>query len=62
MPGSGINEENIQEIARKTVLIDLSARLPVESGMKFRNSGFSMGGENISIDEYKMLIQGAGTC
>lgn len=61
MPGSGINEENIKEIARKTGAKEfhLSARLPVESGMKFRNSGFSMGGENISIDEYKMLITSA---
>lgn len=61
MPGSGINEENIVEIARKTGACEfhLSARMPVESKMKFRSSAFPMGGKNSSIDEYKLLVTSA---
>lgn len=61
MPGSGINESNIGKIARETGAKEfhLSARLPVESKMRFRKSDFSMGGKNISIDEYSTLVTSA---
>ncbi|MHB9055304.1 MAG: copper homeostasis protein CutC [Paludibacteraceae bacterium] len=54
MPGSGINEKNIVKIAKETGATEfhLSARLPVESRMKFRNPTVSMGGKNIEINEY----------
>lgn len=61
MPGSGINEENIGKIARESGAEEfhLSARQPVESKMKFRNSDFAMGGKNVSINEYSTLITSA---
>ena len=61
MPGSGINEENIAKIASETGANEfhLSARTAVESAMKFRNPTVSMGGTNITINEYEQLITNA---
>lgn len=54
MPGSGVTEDNIRKIAEETGAKEFhfSARLPVESKMKYRNPKVSMGGKNIEIDEY----------
>ncbi len=54
MPGSGITEDNIATIARQTGATEfhLSARIPVRSSMRYRNTEVSMGGKNIEIDEY----------
>lgn len=48
MPGCGINERNIAEIARLTGAKEFhfSAREPVESGMIFRNPKVAMGSED----------------
>ncbi len=61
MPGSGITEENIAMIAEKTKVkeLHLSARLPLESGMVYRNPDVSMGGTNISVDEYAFPVTNA---
>lgn len=61
MPGSGVNEENIAKIASETGASEfhLSARSEVESGMQFRNLTVSMGGTNITINEYEQLITSA---
>ena len=47
MPGCGIREENIAEIARLSGAREFhfSAREPVESGMLFRNPDVAMGSE-----------------
>lgn len=54
MPGSGINANNIQKIAQQTQATEfhLSARERIQSQMSFRNQQVSMGGTNITIDEY----------
>lgn len=46
MPGSGINESNIANIAKKTGCKEfhLTARKVIESEMNFRKQGISMGG------------------
>ena len=61
MPGSGINETNIYRIAKETGAKEfhLSARLPQESRMQYRNPSVSMGGTNITINEYEQLITNA---
>ena len=61
MPGSGINEGNIARIAAETGASEfhLSARSAVESAMRFRNPTVSMGGTNITINEYEQLITNA---
>lgn len=61
MPGSGINETNIHQIAKETGAMEfhISARLPQESGMQYRNPSVSMGGTNITINEYEQLITDA---
>ena len=61
MPGSGINENNIVKIARETGAVEfhLSAREAVESKMKFKNPAVSMGGANITINEFEQLITSA---
>ena len=61
MPGSGVNEENIVRIARETGAVEfhLSARVPVESKMIYRNPTVSMGGKNIEINEYEQPITSA---
>lgn len=54
MPGCGINESNIEELARKTLAREfhLSARSIYPSPMLYRHEGVSMGGV-VHIDEYK---------
>lgn len=61
MPGSGINQTNIKKIADITGANEfhLSARKPHKSGMKFRNGNVSMGGVNITVNEYEQLITDA---
>ena len=61
MPGSGINEDNIIKIALETGAVEfhLSAREAIESKMKFKNSAVSMGGTNITINEFEQLITSA---
>lgn len=61
MPGSGVTEDNIAHIASETGAIEfhLSARVPVNSKMKFRNESVSMGGTNITIDEFVQNITSA---
>lgn len=48
MPGCGIREDNIAEIARLSGAgeFHFSAREPVESGMVFRNPAVAMGSED----------------
>ena len=48
MPGCGVNESNIAEIARLSGAREFhfSAREPVESGMSFRNPQVAMGSED----------------
>jgi copper homeostasis protein len=48
MPGCGVNEGNIAEIARLSGAREFhfSAREPVESGMIFRNPDVAMGSED----------------
>lgn len=55
MPGSGIHEKNVVKIARETGAqeLHLSARRPVASRMEYRNPVVSMGGVNITINEYE---------
>lgn len=62
MPGSGVNEENIAKIARETgaTQFHLSARQPVKSLMAYRNPAVSMGGVNITVNEYEQNITDAG--
>lgn len=52
MPGCGVNEQNIQELARRTGAREFhfSAREPLESLMQVRNPALSMGGKG--QDEY----------
>ncbi len=61
MPGSGINEDNIAEIARETGATEfhLSARESIKSGMQYRNPNIKMGGTTVVIDEYAELITSA---
>ncbi|MDO5524301.1 MAG: copper homeostasis protein CutC, partial [Bacteroidia bacterium] len=61
MPGSGVNAQNIAEIARKTGANEfhLSARESVESQMEYRNPNLKMGGANIVINEYAQDITSA---
>ncbi len=61
MPGSGINKKNISQIAKKTGAKEfhLSARKSQESKMIFRNPNVSMGGTNITINEYQQDITNA---
>ncbi len=57
MPGSGINEENIQEVAEKTGAFEfhLSAKKLLPGRMEFRNELISMGG-NAIVPEYDLLL------
>lgn len=61
MPGSGVNENNIAKIAQETGAVEfhISAREAVESKMKFKNSAVSMGGTNITINEFEQLVTSA---
>lgn len=58
MPGSGINEDNINSIAQKTGSNEfhLSARIDKNSEMKYRNTNFSMGSSALLIEEYKKAL------
>jgi len=55
MPGSGINEENIQEIRDKSGAVEfhLTGKKTVESKMQFRKQGIYMGGLK-EIPEYSI--------
>lgn len=57
MPGCGVNENNILELARETLASEFhfSAREELESAMLVRNPALSMGG-NGEIDEYKYSV------
>ena len=57
MPGSGINENNIREIATKTGATEfhMTGREKVESKMIYRKEGIYMGG-NRSIPEFETYI------
>ena len=58
MPGSGVTEDNIAHIAAVTGAseLHLSARRPVKSKMKFKNKNVSMGGTNITINEFEQNV------
>ena len=53
MPGCGVNEGNIRELAAKTGASEFhfSARENKESRMLYRNPALSMGG-TVTVDEY----------
>ena len=61
MLGSGINENNIVKIASETGASEFhfSAKETIESAMKYRNPTVSMGGTNITVDEYKRIVADA---
>lgn len=60
MPGSGVNEHNIVEIARRTRATEfhMSARHRVPGGMAYRNERVSMGG-TVTIDEFSQQTTSA---
>lgn len=53
MPGCGVNEHNVAELARATGAQEfhMSARHRVESGMVYRNERVSMGG-TVTVEEF----------
>jgi len=57
MPGSGINEHNISEIATKTGVseVHLSAKSLVPGLTEFRNNSVSMGGK-VNVPEYDLVL------
>jgi copper homeostasis protein len=57
MPGCGVNEHNIVELATKTKAKEfhMSLRSVVKSGMEFRNGNVSMGG-TVNINEYEREV------
>ncbi len=57
MPGSGINETNIQEISRKTEAVEYHASLRKneKSKMEYRKKGIHMGGIQ-QIDEFEISV------
>ena len=61
MPGSGINENNIANIAKETNAKEFhfSAREPIDSKMEYKNPDLKMGGTVVSIDEYVQNITSA---
>lgn len=61
MPGSGINENNIREIAEATGAKEfhLSLRTSVESGMRYRNPRINMAGSSLPTDEYIKQVTSA---
>lgn len=63
MPGSGIYEGNIGKIAQESGAREfhLSARKPIESGMKYRNPRVKMGGTTVVINEYEQMVTQAET-
>jgi len=54
MPGGGLNEENILEVAAITGASEfhLTARERIESGMKFRRDGIGLGHPAMADEEY----------
>lgn len=59
MPGCGVNAGNIRRIAEETGAREfhLSARIPVESDMRYRNTAVSMGG-TVRVAEYGREVTG----
>ncbi len=57
MPGCGVNENNIKDLAKKTGAVEfhMSARENIPSGMTYRKDGVSMGGE-VKIDEFQRPV------
>lgn len=53
MPGCGVNEHNVAELARRTGAQEfhMSARHRVEGGMEYRNERVSMGG-TVTVEEF----------
>lgn len=60
MPGSGINEHNINELLQIEGIEEfhLSAKSYIKGAMEFRNPDIAMGG-NIKIPEYDLLLPDA---
>lgn len=60
MPGCGVNENNVAELARMTRATEfhMSARHTVDSCMEYKNPIVSMGG-TVKIDEYKRDVTAA---
>ena len=56
MPGSGVNEINLQELMIHTEAIEFhsSAKMFENTGMKYFNKNISMGGVD-AVDEYKII-------
>ena len=61
MPGSGVNEDNIDTLAKETNAKEFhfSAREPIDSKMIYRNPDLKMGGTVVSIDEYAQNVTSA---
>jgi copper homeostasis protein len=61
MPGSGVNAENVAQLARETGAKEfhLSAREPIESGMLYRNPNLKMGGTAVVINEFEEQVTSA---
>ena len=57
MPGCGVNENNVAELARRTGAQEfhMSARHRVEGGMEYRNERVSMGG-TVTVAEFARAI------
>lgn len=60
MPGSGVRSDNIVELAKKTGAVEFhtSARMKIESKMKFLNEGMKESLQTVSLDveEVKKII------
>ncbi|MEG2760495.1 MAG: copper homeostasis protein CutC [Mucinivorans sp.] len=54
MPGAGVNEDNVEQLARLTNAKEFhsSARTKISSNMQYRNERISMGG-TVVVDEYE---------
>ncbi|OFX88128.1 MAG: copper homeostasis protein CutC [Bacteroidetes bacterium GWF2_33_16] len=57
MPGSGIDESNIEEVYKKTGAKEFHAslRVPVKSNMKFKREGVNMGGTK-GMSEFERMV------
>lgn len=57
MPGCGVNEDNIAELASRTLATEFhsSARHRLPSAMRYRNERVSMGG-TVVVDEYSIDV------
>lgn len=60
MPGCGVNEQNIEELARTTHATEfhLSARHRIQSAMSYRNERVSMGG-TVCVEEFSVEVTSA---